>query len=133
MITSLYAGILACLFFKLSLDTIAARRKHQISLGHGPNNEIAAIVSAHANFAAYVPLLVLLLFSVESAEAIDAMVLHFIGVMAVTGRLLHYLAFRAEKMQFKARVAGMHLTLWPLLILAGLNIWCYFAAVFRTI
>ena len=35
------------------MDTVKARKSHQISLGYGPKDEIIQVVSAHANFVAY--------------------------------------------------------------------------------
>ncbi len=125
--TSLYAGLLAVLYFKLSLDTIKARRRNKISLGVGANNEIVAIVSAHHNFASYVPLLLLLTFFAESSGQVSNAVLHGLAAAFTLGRALHYVAFARPKMDFKLRVVGMHLTLWPLVILAGLNLYGFFA------
>ena len=89
MVTSLYAGLLGLLFFKLSLDTIAQRRKHQISIGMGPNNEIAEIVSAHANFVAYAVFLLLLCYLLEQAHTVSIYVLHLLAAAFTIGRLLH--------------------------------------------
>ena len=125
MITSLYAGILALLFFKVSIDTISARRKNLISLGYGPKNEIIEVVSAHANFAAYVPFLLILVFFLEMTKAVPFWVLHLLAAAFTLGRLLHFMAFKADKMEFKKRILGMHLTLWPLVLLGLLNIYSF--------
>ena len=126
MITSLYAGFLALLLLLISMDTIKARRAHKISLGVGPNNEIATIVSAHANFISYVPILLLLLFFAENSSLISKYLIHALGIAIFLGRLLHFFAFRGTKMNFKRRVLGMHLTLWPLIILGFINIFIYY-------
>ena len=127
MITSFYAGILALLFMKISMDTIKARRANRVSLGYGANNEIVEIVSAHANFAAYTALLLLLTFLAEQAQIISAYLIHLLAAAFTLGRFLHYFAFVAEKMNFKLRTIGMQLTLWPLVILACINIYIYIA------
>lgn len=57
MFTNLYIGLLTLLYFKISLETINARRSNKISVGAGDNNEIAGIVSAHSNFNSYVPII----------------------------------------------------------------------------
>lgn len=128
MITSLYAGILAVLYMLLSIETIRARRKHRISLGYGPNNEIASIVSAHSNFSSYVFILLFLTFLVETSGQFPSWAIHMIASIFTLGRLLHYAAFRSEQMNFKWRVLGMHLTLWPLVGLGVLNIYCFIAS-----
>jgi uncharacterized membrane protein YecN with MAPEG domain len=117
MISFIYTGILGLVLFKLSLDTIAARRKHQISLGTGDNNEISSIVSAHANFIAYTPILLILLGIIEYSSFLPVLLIHALGVVIVLGRVLHYYAFKGE-MSFKPRVVGMHFTLWPLLLMS---------------
>ena len=128
MITGLYAAILALLYARISLKVIGARRQNRISLGAGPQGEISAIVSAHANFAAYVPLLLLLTYFLEVGGRTSPYVLHVIAAAYTFGRILHYLAFRGPEMKFRLRVAGMQLTLWPLIVLALLNAYGFFAA-----
>jgi len=128
MITGLYAAILALLYARISLKVIGARRQNRISLGAGPQGEISAIVSAHANFAAYVPLLLLLTYFLEVGGRMSPYVLHLIAAAYTVGRILHYLAFRGPEMKFRLRVAGMQLTLWPLIVLALLNAYGFFAA-----
>lgn len=125
MITSLYAGILAILFFKLSFDTINARRRHQISVGHGPNNEILEVVSAHANFSAYTVLLLFLVFLAEQSQVVPVIAIHILAGAFTLGRVLHYIAFTRDKMNFKFRILGMQLTLFPLVILGLLNVYIY--------
>lgn len=125
MITSFYAGLLAILFFKISIDTIMARRKNKISLGSGPNNEIEGIVSAHANFTSYAIYLLVLTYLIEQSAVFPSYLLHIIAAAFTIGRVLHYLAVSGKKMNFKFRVAGMQLTLWPLLALGIMNIYAF--------
>ena len=125
MITSLYASLLAVLFFRISIDTIKARRSQKISLGTGKNDEIASIVSAHHNFASFVPVLLFMTFLVEHSGRIPDAAIHLVAGAYTAGRYLHYLAFSGEKMNFKQRVLGMQMTLFPLLILAGMNFYIY--------
>ncbi|MCB0376980.1 MAG: MAPEG family protein [Bdellovibrionales bacterium] len=125
MITLLYAGILGLFYFKISMDTIKARKKHQISMGYGKDNEIIQYVSAHNNFASYVIFLLLLLYLVESSQMYSPYLLHGLGTTFTLGRFFHYFAFVAGKMNFKRRVLGMQMTLIPLLILSLL---CIFAS-----
>ncbi|SMF14281.1 hypothetical protein SAMN06296036_105285 [Pseudobacteriovorax antillogorgiicola] len=130
MLTGFYAGLLACLYMKMSLDTIAARRKHQVSLGTGQGEEIVGVVSAHLNFASYVPLLLILLYLVEISNQVPAWVCHPIGIAIFAGRVLHYRALIQDKMNFKWRVVGMHLTLWPLLTLGILCVYSFLMSLF---
>ena len=128
MITGLYAAFLAFLYVRISLKVIGARRQNRISLGAGAQGEISAIVSAHSNFAAYVPLLLLLTYFLEVGGRTSPYVLHVIAALYTLGRVLHYLAFRGPTMKFRLRVAGMQLTLWTLIVLAALNLYGFAAA-----
>ncbi|WP_034719114.1 MAPEG family protein [Bacteriovorax sp. DB6_IX] len=123
MMTFLYASLLGVLYFLISLETINARRRNQISLGVGDNRQIEQIVSAHSNFSAYTPILLILLFGLENSEQVSPYIVHLFGLLIFFGRIFHYRAFRKEKMNFKYRVLGMRLTLWSLLVMSLVNIW----------
>lgn len=122
MITPIYAGLLGFLYFKISLDTIKARKREQVSLGTGKNDEIIAYVSAHSNFSSYVPLLLIGLFLLEQ-QSIPKTMLHIAGVSILVGRILHYTALTTNPASFKNRVRGMKLTLFPLVVISTLNIY----------
>lgn len=106
--------------------TIKARRKHRVSVGYGPNNEIADIVSGHANFNSYTVLFLLLLHLLEGSAHFSIFLLHGLGGLFTLGRFFHFKAFSSEKMNFSQRVLGMHLTIWPLL---AVTILCLAASV----
>lgn len=125
MITSLYASLLAILYFKISIDTVRARRRFKISLGTGENNELLKYVSAHSNFSAYTPMLLILTFLLETSEQFPPFVIYIIASVFTLGRLLHYLGMTAEKMNFKLRVPGMAMTFMSLNALAVLNLFAY--------
>ena len=124
MITSFYVGILGLLFIAITMDTIRARQKNQISLGYGENNEIIAIVSAHSNFVAYFFVVMLMLYLCEVSGVYSNIIIHIFGAAFTIGRYLHYKAFRG-KMNFKLRKLGMYLTLWPILLLSVMNIFIF--------
>jgi len=125
MITSLYASLLALLYFKISFDTVRARRRFKISLGTGENDEILKYVSAHSNFAAYVPILLILTFLLESSQQLPSILIYIIASVFTLGRVLHYLGMTANKMNFKLRVPGMAMTFIPLNLLAVLNLFAF--------
>ena len=125
MITPLYAGILGILFFLISVETIKARKRNQVSLGVGSNNEIENMVGAHSNFSAYTPMFLMLLFFTEGMNTLPVIVTHGLGVLFCTGRLLHFIAFRGRAMNFKLRKVSMHLTLWPLFFVSMVSIYTY--------
>lgn len=120
MITSLYAALLALIFASISLETIKGRKRNKISLGVGNSNEILNLVSAHSNFSAYVPMILIMMALAENSDVVPNYGLHVIGSLVIIGRICHYIAFRGT-MNFKLRVIGMQLTIWPILILATIN------------
>lgn len=124
MITGLYAGVLGLLFFRISMDTISARRSHKIALGSGPNNEIAHLIAAHSNFSAYAPVLLFLLYLLETS-AVHPVVVHGLGIVIVAGRVVHYLSMKSRETTFSRRKLGMMMTLYPLIILSALAIGFY--------
>lgn len=125
MITSLYAGLFGLLYIQITNNVISERRRHKVSVGYGKNNEISHIASAHANFSSFVPFALIMLYLIEQNLALPSIIIHILGFAVLLGRLLHYLAFKGE-MNFKLRIAGMILTIFPLIILSLLNIYSFF-------
>lgn len=118
MTTALYASLLVLLYMKMTTDVIKARRSNQVSTGYGPDGVIRDIVSAHANFSSYVPIMLIMLFLLESSNHIPSYIIHILGVMCFLGRLFHYQAFSSKTMNFKKRVLGMQLTIFPMILMA---------------
>jgi uncharacterized membrane protein YecN with MAPEG domain len=116
MATLLYTGCLGLLYLWMTFVVIRERKKHQIAYGHGPNQEIAGLVSAHSNFAAYVPLVLLMLFFLEERGIISNVGAHFIGASLLLGRILHFLGLSQKlgKSHLNFRVAGMMCTILAL-------------------
>jgi hypothetical protein len=114
-VTPLYAGILAIWFFVLSVRVVQGRvGTGNPSLGDGGNPEMLRRIRGHANFAEYVPLVLLLMALLELSGSSKG-VLHAIGLMLTTGRLLHGYAF-AFTLDFPpGRTGGAVLTFLSLL------------------
>lgn len=116
-VTLLYAGLLALVYLVLSARVVLMRGAGGISLGDGGNPVMLRRIRAHANFAEYVPLLLLMMGFLE-ASRFSAPVLHGLGATLLVARLLHgyALSFTAS---FKfGRMAGAALT-FTLLLVAG--------------
>ena len=60
-IIPLYAALLALLFIALSVRTLRLRRHLKIAVGDAGNTQMLRAMRAHANFAEYVPMCLLLL------------------------------------------------------------------------
>ncbi len=122
-ITLLYGGLLALWFFILSVRVIQGRfGAGSPSLGDGGNPVMLRRIRAHANFAEYVPLVLVLMGFLEISGA-AAWQLHVIGAALLLGRLLHGYALAFTAQFAFGRTAGIALTFMSLLVAAGLA--CY--------
>lgn len=108
-ITALYAGLLAILYLGLSINVILYRGRKQVSLGDNADPELARQIRAHANFAEYTPLILLLLLIAELGGA-AGWLLHLTGLALVAGRTLHAWCFVMTRRNMPLRVGGMMLT-----------------------
>jgi uncharacterized membrane protein YecN with MAPEG domain len=116
-VTPLYAGILAILFFALSLRVIAVRGR--VSLGDGGDPVVLRRMRGHANFAEYVPLILLMMGFLELNQ-VSATLLHGMGLTLVAARLLHGYALSFAQKSVFGRFVGTFLTLGLLLVGGGL-------------
>ena len=108
-ITALYTAALGALFLLLSIRTIRQRRRAQVAVGDGADPGLARAMRAHANFAEYVPLTLLLMLFVESGGAAGVWV-HLLGLLLLAGRAVHAWGISQPQEDFRFRVTGMSLT-----------------------
>src|SRR5690348_1458038 len=99
VVTPLYAGLLAAWFLLLTLRVVQERHRTKVSLGDGGDPTLQRRIRAHANFAEYVPLALLLLAILELSR-FSIYVIHVLGIALLIGRLLHGYAF-AFRTQFR--------------------------------
>lgn len=107
IVTSLYAGLLALIFLALSARVVAVRDR--VSLGDGGDPEVLRRMRGHANFAEYVPLILVMMALLEYQQ-IAAWQLHAIGATLVFARLIHGIALSFTKKWFFGRFFGTVLT-----------------------
>jgi uncharacterized membrane protein YecN with MAPEG domain len=119
VVTPLYAGLLALWFLVLSVRVIAHRRSARVSLGDGGNADLQRAIRAHANFAEYVPLALLLLLLVELSR-FSIYVVHALGITLLVARLFHGYALAFSREFVFGRAAGIALTFAVLIIEAVL-------------
>jgi uncharacterized membrane protein YecN with MAPEG domain len=108
-ITAFYASLLAALFLVLSVRVIGWRRERQVELGDGQDRELLRRIRVHANFAEYVPF-VLLLMALAESMAPPRPLIHFIGVLLVAGRLMHAYGLSQTPHVLRYRIFGMMAT-----------------------
>jgi uncharacterized membrane protein YecN with MAPEG domain len=87
-VTPLYAGLLALLYLALSTRVVMMRGKGMPSLGDGGIEALQRRIRGHANFAEYVPLLLLMLAILELGH-LPTPWLNAIGTSLLVARLLH--------------------------------------------
>lgn len=109
-VTALYAALLALLLLLLARSTILRRQTARILLGDGADEPLQRRIRAHANFAEYAPLGLILLALCE-AQGAPPLVLHALGLMLLIGRVLHAWGLIWDPSDMRRRVGGMALTL----------------------
>lgn len=120
IVTPLYAGALALWFLVLSLRVVFGRAgPGKPSLGDGGDPAMLRRIRGHANFAEYVPLILVLMGLLELAGQ-PRWMLHAIGAALLLGRLLHGYALSFSEDSPFGRTAGILLTFFALLAAGGL-------------
>ncbi|WP_417727902.1 MAPEG family protein [Roseovarius sp.] len=120
-ITPLYAGLIGLLFVILSVQVIAARFKTNVALGDGGEKLLIRRIRVQANCAEYAPLGLILLASAELQGA-PGWVMHLLGLMLLSGRVLHAVGFGRTPEIMLLRRGGMVLTFAVLIFAALANI-----------
>jgi len=121
-ITALYAALLAVVLLVLSFRVMGARGSTKTSLGDGGHPELTHRIRAHANFAEYTPLCLILIALAESLHA-QPLALHGLGAALLVGRIAHGYGISQTPQFIPGRFIGMILTLIVLIAGAGLNLW----------
>lgn len=115
-ITPLYAGLLGLWYLVLSFRVIGFRHSGKVSLGDGGQPGLTRAIRSHANFAEYVPLVLVLIGFLETGGTYAAWVLHLLGALLLTGRVLHGIALSFTEQWMPGRALGIMLTFASLLI-----------------
>ncbi len=116
-LTSAYAGILGVIFMVLSLWVIGGRGQYRVVHGDGGRAELNRRIRAHANFAEYVPMILVLVGLFEVSGGSRAGV-HAMLAPLTLARLMHpvgMLAREGSPQQFIFRAPSALATLLVLL------------------
>ncbi|HVJ32316.1 MAG TPA: MAPEG family protein [Terriglobia bacterium] len=108
--TSVYAVLLAFVFLGLSVRAMAGRRQARVSFGEGNSEDLRRRLRAHANFAEYTPLALILMGLLELQGA-GGFVLNVIGLLLLVGRVSHAYGLSRIPEHLLARSIGMGLTM----------------------
>ena len=99
----------------------------RVSVGDGGDKDLLRRMRVHANFAEYVPFALLLMGLAESL-ALDARLLHGVGIVLALGRYAHAYGMSRRKDILPLRTGGMIATLSVLIVLAAS---CFFLSMRR--
>jgi uncharacterized membrane protein YecN with MAPEG domain len=113
--TSIYAILLTGLFLVLSLRAMLGRRRMRVPLGDGTSEELRRRLRAHANFAEYTPLALILMALLELQGA-GGVVLNIIGLLLLAGRVAHAFGISRIPEHLPARVIGVGLTILSMIL-----------------
>lgn len=108
-ITAGYAALLTILFVALSVRTLLRRRRIGVGVGDGGDQALIKASRAHANFAEYTPLALLLIYLLEVVTGATMMV-HVYGALLLIGRSLHAYGVSQVEEDYRFRVGGMACT-----------------------
>ena len=123
-ITPVYAGFFGMLLVALSWRVARVRRKYDGSImkdsGH---SELTAAVRAQSNIVEYLPLALLLMWMLENMQ-FSPWLIHALGALLVTARLLHLHGLNEPSgngigRRLGTRLTWLHITICSLLGFAG--------------
>ncbi len=114
----LTAGILGLIFFALTCWVVAERNKTKQMLGDGGRKELEIAIRAHANFAEFVPLILILMAFIAGQNISPGFLAVLCGAL-VLARILHPLGIRILKPNVP-RAVGATLT-WLVLLACSIS------------
>lgn len=125
MITAAYASLLALLYVFLSTRIIGLRRSKKIAIGSGADKQLERAMRVHSNFAEYVPLALLLILMLE-LQSVNKILVVFLGLLLLVGRIIHAYGVSQQDEDFRLRVTGMTLTFMTLIFSSLSNLGYFF-------
>jgi uncharacterized protein len=119
--TPLWAALLALLYLVLAAQVIRARYRTRTALGIGNDPGLERAIRAHANFAEYVPL-TLILLTLAELQGASPWLLHLLGALLFAGRAVHAYGISQTEEVLIRRSAGVVLTFGVLVTAALANL-----------
>lgn len=118
MITMFYAGLLALIMAVLSIRVPLRRAEMDVNWGTGGDAILDTRIRAFGNFIEYVPMVLLILWLLETAGGADHF-LHLSGGVLVVSRLVHAIALTSGQMSKPQMLGRFTSTLGTWLVLAA--------------
>ena len=117
-VTLATACILSLIYLALVVRVSRGRFLHKVSVGDGGNPDMLVRMRTHANFAEYIPLILILMGLIETSNG-NPILLMIVGVLLVVFRIMHAIGMpRRAPNFFRAAGAG-----GTMLLIAGLALW----------
>jgi uncharacterized membrane protein YecN with MAPEG domain len=119
-LTAIYAAVLALIFVALTIWVSAARFRFRINHGDGGNTQLQRRIRSHANFAEYVPLILILVGLLE-AGGTSRLTIHALLLPLAIARIIHPIGMVAHDFsaqQFTLRGPGAAIT-WVVMVVAA--------------
>ncbi len=124
LITPAYAAIFAFIFVALSVRTLLLRRQLRVAIGHGNEPKLERATRAHANFAEYVPISILLIYFLEIHTG-GGIWIHLLCIVLLLGRIVHAYGVSQVTEDHRYRVTGMSLTFAVIISVSIGILWGY--------
>lgn len=105
-----YAALNALLMLVLSILVVRARVSTQTEIGDGGKPAMAGPRRAHANNTEYVPMALLLMYTLTTPLGVSIWLIHGIGVPLTLGRIVHAIGLSRSTGVGTLRFLGMILT-----------------------
>lgn len=119
LVTLVTGGLSGLLYFWLSWRVVQVRQSTKVSIGHGDDDLLLQRIRAHANFAEYVPICLILLALVEDSYEIAPTGLWLAGLALIVVRIAHAIGMVRENGN-PFRVVGAAGT-W--VVMVALSLW----------
>lgn len=100
-VTLVTAALCGLLYFWLSLRVVQVRRAAKVSLGDGGDEVLLQRIRAHANFAEYVPICLILIFVIENSLEVSPRWLWAAGLALVVIRAAHAVGMQGGGNQWR--------------------------------
>ena len=124
LITPAYAAIFAFIFVALSVRTLRLRGQLRDAIGHGNEPKLERATRAHANFAEYVPISILLIYFLE-IHTVSSIWIHLLCTVLLVGRIVHAYGVSQVSEDHRYRVTGMSLTFAVIISVSIGILWGY--------
>lgn len=119
-ITPLYAGFFGLMLVALSWRVTKLKQKHDVhhKMNEGGHNELTAAVRAQSNIVEYLPMALLLMWTLETMQ-FSTNILHSLGLLLVIARLMHLHGLNEPSGNGPGRKLGTRLT-WLQIVISSL-------------